>query len=379
MNADPSGVTADVIGNFELHVDPSDPAQSLIYINNAADGPSRIVAARVDGTTGLIQPGTLTTVADNFDGRSAINGPEFVSPPGSGLGILYRDLTGVHGVFRPLTPKAWNDFSVDVFGAPTGKNPPRLPSTYHGSYDGGGLPFGQLTYTLTQGPCALRCFASMRTGVPTDAANVLAKSHLQVPFYQALTQSTVDGTIFAVACKGSANNAPCGIYTAAIDGRGGFVAGSLRSLVTLSPRIGQPTQNVALAVAIHPATRTTVVFLGWTHPSGQSVDVYEQRVAGGPLALVTSVPVEHSSHFRIRANGNALVLHYLIRHGGYEGNYSISVGASGGQLQVGASKLLANAAANGTQMAYLPAAGRFALYYRTPANRSELVRCFVDP
>ena len=120
----------------------------LIYVNHSHNGRSNVVVARVDGATGLIEKGTLTEVADNFDGTRSINGPEFVRPPGLGLGLLYRGRDGVHGIFRPAAPKAWNDFSLDIASNPTNGSPPALPSTYKGAYDGGGLSLGQFTYAL---------------------------------------------------------------------------------------------------------------------------------------------------------------------------------------------------------------------------------------
>src|SRR4051812_34504518 len=77
-NADPWLQLTAVGGDFELKVDPQDPKQNLIYISNVSKGASKVVAARVDGQTGQVMFGSLTTIADNFYGQSEINGPEFV-------------------------------------------------------------------------------------------------------------------------------------------------------------------------------------------------------------------------------------------------------------------------------------------------------------
>ena len=59
---DPSRTIAKVAGDFELSVDPNDPAQHLIYLNHDANGPSSIVVAQVDGVTAQTVPNTLTTI-----------------------------------------------------------------------------------------------------------------------------------------------------------------------------------------------------------------------------------------------------------------------------------------------------------------------------
>ena len=94
--------------------------------------------------------------------------------------------------------------------------------------------------------------------------------------------------------------------------------------------------------------------------------------------LVTSVLVDHSDHYRIRTSPTELVLNYIIRHGNQTGSYTIPVTASGGQLQVGGSQNL-GAAADGSEVEYLPAAGRFAFFYRTSRTPSIIERCFFTP
>jgi hypothetical protein len=128
VDADPSSVLAGIQGDFELNVDPQDPAGNLIYISNVSNaqvfGPSSIVAARVDGVTGIVVPGSLITIANNFFGEAKANGPEFVELPTGELGVLYGGQGGVHGVFRSATPTTWNGFGFDVYGTPI---PPLQP------------------------------------------------------------------------------------------------------------------------------------------------------------------------------------------------------------------------------------------------------------
>lgn len=380
-DADPLRVTAQVYGDFEFTADPDDPAQHLIYLNHVDDGPSSIVVARMNGVTGKIEPGTLTTIADNFDGDQVVNGPEFVHPPGLGLGILYRALDGAHGVFRPNEKTPWNHFVLDVNGALATMNPPVLASSYRSSYETGGLPLGQNTYGLLDGPCLLRCFASVRSGVPTDVARVLqTTTHLTIPSIESLVQSPDDGTIDFEACiaHGAAKGL-CGLFEAAIDGAGGFAPGSFKLVSSLPLRVGSKGESVPLAVERHPVTGTNVIFIGGSTQSGQTIDVYEEPAAGGVPVLIASVPAERSDHYRVIDSPTEIVLHYLVRHGDGAGSYSMPVTASKGKrLQVGAIKKIA-AAADGAEVEYLPAAGKFAIFYRTSARPSVIERCFFDP
>ena len=380
VNFDPFYVTAQVYGDYELTLDTDDPTQHLIFISQVADGPSSVVIARVDGRTGQVDAGSLTTIADNFRGFSRINGPEFVHPPGHGLGALYRALDGVHGVFRPVGARAWNDFSLDVTGAPANKSPPALPSTYPGSYEGGGLPLDQYTFTLVEGQCGGKCFASMRWGVPTDATAVLAQQNLTVPSISALSESPRDGTIYFEACRGQSPGVfgRCGLYEATIDNSGGFIDGTLHLLATVGAPVKQVLKSVPLAAARHPVTGVTVLFLGGSHAYGQTVDVYEQKRPGAEMTLVASVPVSSSDHYRIIDSGTELVLHYLIRNGSEMGSYTIPVRALGQRLQVGASKKIAPEA-NGAEVEYLPAAGKFAIFFRTSLQPSLIQRCWFVP
>ena len=379
-NADPYRVTANVYGDFEYVADPDDPAQHMLYVNHVANGPSSVVVAQADGVTGQIVAGTLTSIAKNFNGQQKINGPEFVHPPGSGLGVLYRDTDGVHGVFRPLAPKAWNDFSLTIAGQPAGSAPPKLPSTYSASYETGGLALGQNTYVLLDGPCTQRCFANMRDGIPTDAAKFFAAQKLTVPSIESLVQGVKDGTIDTELCtNGKAANQTCGIYEATIDDVGGFAANSVHLLTTLPPRIGPAVGRIPLAVGRHPGTGTTVFLIAGAHEVGETADIYEQVTDGGPLTLVKSVPAEHSDHYRLLDDGKStMILHYLERHGNLAGSYIIPITASGGHLEAGNATRI-TASSNGAEVEYLPAAGKFAIFYRTSSRPSLITRCFFTP
>ena len=386
---DPSGTIAKVRGDFEFGVDPNDPAQHLLYLNHVANGPSSVVVAQMDGVTTQVIPGTLTTIADNFQGLLHINGPEFVMPPGRGLGVLYRDLNGVHGVFRPVAPKAWNDFSLTVDGQAAGKNPPRISSSYKVSYETGSLPFGQNTYTLFKGKCALRCYASVLGGVPTDAYEVFkSQANLTIPTIESVIQSERDYVIYAEACTRDARaNGVCGIYEATIDLAGGFQPNSLKLLTTLPTRVGPIFGRVPLVAGMHPVTGSTVFFLEASHESGTTVDVYERKTLGGPLTLIASVPARDSDHYRIVTSPTEMILHYLVRPLGDRresliGSYVIPVTASGSALQVGTAQKIGEAS-GGAEVEYVPGAGQFAIFYQTnhrPAPAPfKITRCFFQP
>jgi hypothetical protein len=44
VNADPSSTVAGISGDSEFEVDPQDPAQNVIYINNVVSGASSVVS-----------------------------------------------------------------------------------------------------------------------------------------------------------------------------------------------------------------------------------------------------------------------------------------------------------------------------------------------
>ena len=87
---DPSNVVTGVGGDYELMVDPQDPDGNLIFTANLANGASSIVVARVDGSTGMFIDGSLTTIANNFNGKAKINGPEFVQLSSGGIRYSLR-------------------------------------------------------------------------------------------------------------------------------------------------------------------------------------------------------------------------------------------------------------------------------------------------
>lgn len=374
-NADPTGELAGVAGDFEMLPDPQDPAANLIFISNVADGHSSIVAARIDGTTGMPHPGTLTTIATNFIGQTSQNGPEFVQLPSGALGVLYRGgARGVFGVFRHPAPSSWEDFQYDVTGAKS-TTPSPLPSTVPGAYDGGGLALQQYTYAQFLGACSGKCYGAMPWGTSTDVVRVLADQYgLFVPVANgdtnAITQSPRDGWLFLSACDVAGS---CGLYQAEIDGDGGFVPGTVQLLAP----IRGTAASTWLAAQRHPVTGTIVLFSRGTG-TNNAVDVWEQPAFGGALRLLGRVPVIDSDHYRVRESPTEIVLHFLVRSGKDAGSYVIPVSASDNTLQVGPAEFVGTAA-GGPKFEWLPAAGKFALYYRISRYPSQVFRCWVTP
>jgi hypothetical protein len=359
INADPSSTLAGINGNFEMLVDPQDPRQNVIYTNNVATGASSIVVARIDGLLGTVVPGSLHTIANNFQGNTAINGPEFVQPPGGELGILYAGPKGVHGAFRPLNT-VWFNFSFNLTGAPTNGSPSKLPTSI-GAYPWPPIPLGQHTYGQYFGNCSAQpvdwCYGALGFGVSTDVGAVLKPQGFSVSY---TVQSPRDGYIFVSACQGS----NCGLFEGKIDNAGGL------ALTTVSALTEQAPLNVA--AVRHPVTGTTVVFS--SHGSSL-IDVWEQPASGGALNLIRSVPaVTGNLHYTARSSSpSEVVLHYHGPQRGTGGSYTIPVTASGGTLIVGYSKKISEFS-NGTKLIWLPAANAWAFYSFSPFNR-----CWVFP
>ena len=362
VNADPASVLASVHGDSEVIVDPQDAERNLILTANVGDGMSKVAIARIDGRTGQVTPGSLSIIANNFYGLTRINGPEFVQKPTGELGVLYAGLGGVRAAFRSAIPEKWNEFSFDVTGKRIFGNPPLLPSTSNGAYPAPPTPLRQNTYGQYRGDCTGICFGALGQGVTTDVvAAVLAAKGLTTA---AATQSPDDGQIYLSACGASGS---CGLYEAVLDGVGGFVAGSFQKLAEMGT-----TAPVSLAAARHPRTGSTVLF---SNKGSGAVDVWEHSSDGGALRLVRRVPASGSVHFRAEVDAREVVLHYLVKSGANAGSYTIPVVAAGRILQAGGAKKVNDNAA-GAEIAWLPAAEKWAVFFRT-AN--VLQRCWITP
>jgi hypothetical protein len=292
INGDPSSVLAGINGDFEVQVDPQDPARNVIYTSNVATGASSVVVARIDGLSGQVVPGSLHVIANNYQGVTLINGPEFVQPPGGELGILYAGPEGVHGAFRPLNTQVWYNFFFNLTGVPTNGSPSKLPTSI-GAYPWPPIPLGQRTYGQYFGNCSDNgphvdwCYGALGFGVSTDVGAVLKPEGFSVSY---TVQSPRDGYIFISACQDS----NCGLFEGKIDNAGGLVLTTVSALTQQAP--------VNVAAARHPVTGTTVVF---SDHGSSLIDVWEQPASGGALKLIRSVPAVKATitirHFPTRA------------------------------------------------------------------------------
>ena len=369
-NADPFLEFAGVGGDFELTADPQDTAGNLILISNVADGASRIVAARVDGQTGEVLRGSLTTIADNFNGLKKINGPEFVQTPTGELGVVYAGPGGVHAVFRSATPARWNAFDHDAVGNVLSGSPPLMPSTSQGAYPAASMPFGQLTYGQYLGDCPRVCYGLLDQGVITDVVAVMAKQKYTV---MGSAQNPTDGYIVISACDPFGS---CGIYEAAIDGAGGFIPASLRKLIGTGR-----TAPERLIAERHPVTGSTIVF---SNHGANAIDVWEQAADGGPLRLIRRVDAPQNEHFRVATDEQDVVLNYLIKSGTSAGSYTVRVPAPLMMSSLGQSAVLTVEPSTkisdhgaGAEFVWLPVPGKWAVFYRNSQN--ILNRCWVTP
>jgi hypothetical protein len=309
-------------------------------------------------------PGSLHTVANNFNGDSVIQGPEFVQPPGGELGIIYPGSGGVYGVFRSPTPEAWYDFSLDITGAPTNGSPPILPTSI-GQYPLSQNPLGHRTYGQDLGNCTGNgafpldwCYGALGFGVATDLQAVLSPQGFTI---SDAVQSPRDGYFFISACRASF----CGLYEGQIDNAGGLVSNT----VTMLAQTQQAATNIA--AARHPVTGTTVLF---SEDGSTLIDVWEQPASGGALKLIANVPTPTPSHhYDTRTDTTQVVLHYYGPQKGVGGSYTIPVTASGSTLVAGASKLI-SVFNNGSDLIFLPAANQWAFYSYSPFEC-----CWVTP
>ena len=356
VSADPTGVFSAVAGDFEMYVDGA----NVLIGANVADGASSVAVAQIDGVTGDFVPGTLTTVATNFNGQSSVNGPEWVRLPTGALGLAYAGGDGVHSVWRQPAPSAWNDFGYDVYGNPlTSLNGPLMAPTGTGQYPVFELP-GISTFMSYQGTCLHSlCASTMGTGAYTDLVVALSSHGLNG---SGGALSPRSGYVFASASGGTGAS---GIYELEIDNSGGIVPGTLQLLAPVA------SANRNIITNQHPITGTTVVF----YQTGASeVSAYEQAAAGGPLALIGRVPVPDPSHLTTKTDPTRIILQF------YSGSTSpvaeeISVTANNGALVAGSAKQISTHA-RGTEISWLPGSNTWALYYR---SGNTIVRCPFVP
>ncbi len=368
-NADPNRVVSNINGDFEVSRDPQDPSGNLIYTANSVNGAGRVVVARIDGTSGNVIAGSLTTVATNWLGQSVVNGPEVVQKPDGRVGILYAGPGGVHGVFRSNPPLAWNDFAFSNSGSEVGTNAPALGPTIDGHYPGAGMIFKQ--YTYVEFPENFDKFiGSLTGGSLTNLKSTMTSAGLT---FTSFGLSPRDGYVFMTA------NSPTlgpGIYEAAIDGNGGFTPGSL---IRLANTAAPGNSREVLSAILHPVTNEIVLYVGTGVAGSQNgtISVFSQSPSGGPLRLLKNVSGQLTSHYRTEADSRKTVLHYYMNERSLrrQASYTLSVTASGGQLVVGSPKRISSRT-RGAELVWFSATNQFALFYR---SNNTFTRCLVTP
>ena len=372
-NADPLGLMTGVSGDFELIVDPQDPDGNILYVSNTVFAVrSDIVVAQLDPLTG--KAFSISTVATNAltpDGKHD-NGPEWFVKPGGELGILYPGIgasgvDGVHAVFRNATPSAWDAFLYSVNGAPVRTDlPPVLANTSAGANPAMGPSWFLSTYGQRSGDCQSQCYGAIDGGTLTDVAAALSANGLQYSF-SALNINR-DGYLFISACDASNR---CGIYEAAIDNAGGFLAGSLNKLSDTKMK------SPHMVAGQHPITGDTVLFSDTISNGSATINVWQQPASGGALALIGRIPaLAGLRHFSAAADEDKLVLVYEVNEGSAAGTYTLSVTANGNILVPGAPKL-ASKISVGQEVIWLPLQNKWAIYTRYDSD--GLLRCWIDP
>ncbi|MBS0560796.1 MAG: hypothetical protein JSR21_12145 [Proteobacteria bacterium] len=376
---DPTGVLAGVAGDFELTVDPDDPAGNVLFVSNIQPDffqYQNVVVAQIDATTGQTVPGSLTVVANNFKGNSSRNGPEWVRTPQGQLGAIYTSADGVHGVFRAAPPVSWNGFLYDYVGNPTLGSPPVLPSSLPGFYDGLPPKPPQKAATIpmyapvpTMNTCTNACYGYYNAGQSTDVTSVLQGQYGL--WVGGVTQAPWDSYLYVAAC--TQRTRICGIYQAQIDGQGGFA--SVQSIATADYTLSSGSGLLQMAAEVHPVNGVPVLFTGETP---RLISVWTQSAPGAPLTLLTRVAAPPGAvHYRAYVSDTQVVLNFFVRNGPALGQYTLPVSANGSSLTVGkVTQIYANSL-QGSEIQWYRGAQSWAVSFR--GQDGIYRRCWFTP
>ena len=248
-------------------------------------------------------------------------------------------------------------------GSAATSNPPALPATSYRMYPGAGMRLGENILPQFDGSFSSVSLGDMRSNTMTALAPQTAALGFTV--YGAAF-SPRDHYLLFSACD--ASNA-CGIYETKIDNSGVFVPNSLTKLAN-SPA----ATNVENMAAIrHPVTGSTILYA-----NRGTVDVWEQPAAGGPITLLKQVQAPSNTHFRVESDNDKVVLHYLVRTGSGAGTYTLPITAVNGKHVVGTVRKV-SAQAAGTELIWLPAVNKWAVYYRDKTASGAMTRCWIEP
>ncbi|MEA3278785.1 MAG: hypothetical protein U9Q81_26495 [Pseudomonadota bacterium] len=370
--------------DFEIGVDPEDPDGDLIYASNVERGTpdgTDIYVMRLDGRTGMLS-GSPRIIADNYTGRQKLNGPEFTFNPQSGLGVMLAGPGGVHAAWR-RSPMAWDAFDFDLFGAPFPPlTPPPLPPTYPGRHPKDSHPFGLRAYSeidFETYTCGEVCYAYLDDSTTTDLKVTLeAAGNFQL--YRSTLHPVADGYAVFTGCRlPTAAPSDCGIFEVQIDGNGGV---SWETFMQLYEQVRFPTQEYEkIQTAIHPVSGNLVVAL--LH--GHTLAIWESGTPHAKLTLVDKLDnlptgeTETPSHLRLIEGPTVLYVQFFLRDGANMGSYVSVFDESFGPLQQ-----IDARDPGGSELVYLPAADRLALFHGETAsmpNGTEVQmvqRCWVD-
>lgn len=377
INADEA---REVIGDFEITVDPEDPNSNLILTANIREDQiygTPVGVMRLDGVTGLLK-GRPRIIAVNYFGEKRINGPEFLYHPDHGLGISYYGPDGVHGAWRRPGDK-WAAFDYDLFGAQfPKKNPPALPGTRPDSYPTGSPAYGVTTRIEFSSGCYGGCAGNLTDQTFTEFG--LALVDLGVAGKTRTMHPVLDGYVIAYGCNYPVTSeSQCALLEVKVDGVGGLQADTLFQLTPGTP-IGERStmKGMQLRSVVHPATQDLYVVL---LRSNDGLEIWKSSGNHAPLTLAAAFSElpDDISHLRVVEGDNDLFIQYVIRTKTPEGGtYVTRVDESG---EISYPEKISDKH-KGTELVYLPAAKRLAFYYdeetSDSGNSSALYRCWVN-
>jgi hypothetical protein len=417
-------MSGQVPGDYEVDVDPQDPAKNLLVVthgdSSAEDtrAPIPVFVARLDGATG--RPiGAPVAIANNYKGIAYVNGPELTFDGATKrLGVLFRGPDGVHAAWRPSTwagdSDAWSSFVQSYDGGPfQSLSPPRLSGTSGGRYPAGSPPLGLTSYDEFLGPheppseetCMEKCYGYFGAGTTTDVKRTLAGRFASYHY-----STAHPGRSGVVIFSGCATSAPetCGLWEARVaerpdaKGRGTLDAASVRQLAVEAE--GRYDHQEELRAELHPVTGDLVVFAGGRLGAKNGIDVLTCATPGAGatcprLKRIARFPwnVEFSGHYRAITTDALVYLHFLVRPKPLEppgsptsddppsnppelvGSYVIGVSAANidGSTPVAPPTKIDGHAA-GAELVYMPKASRTALFFKERvAEVDTLQRCFL--
>jgi len=371
------------VQDFEIAVDPEDPEGNLIFAANVERGAPQgtaIYVMRLDGRTGMIS-GVPRIVADNYTGIQRVNGPELAYHPDHGLGVMLAGPGGIHAAWR-APGAAWDAFDVDLEGArfpPLA--PPALPPTIPGRHPKDSQTFGFRTYAeidFETDTCSEVCYAYLSDRTTTDLKRVL-EAGSTFRMYRSTLHPLADGYAIVTGCRvPTLTPADCGLFEVKIDGNGGIQAGTFMQLAALEQFADKA--YLQMAAGVRPQTEHLVVGVIF----GLTITVWEAAVPHAPLEKVGTVAIppggkDNPNHLRFVPGASTIYIHFFVRDGANMGSYVSLLDDT-----LHPSVRIDPADPGGSELVYLPAAGRFAEYRSETVTlpggtiATAIQRCWID-